>query len=130
MGTTAAILKNTGIAAGCAIVLALLAGEPSAAIGFAIGALLAIFSLFSLMIVVPRLCARPGPSTHAGLGLMLILKTPIYAAVLFFAMTSRLVNPLAVFAGVAILPSVVCWQALIASLSSRTPSTRSSGMIH
>lgn len=130
MKSTLEILKRTAIAAAAAIVLALLAGEPATAFGFTIGSLLAIFGLFSLMIVVPRICARPGPSAQAGLGLLLILKTPVYAGVLLFAMTSRFVNPLAVFAGVAILPCVVSWQALIASLSSHVSTTRSSGMIH
>lgn len=113
--TTTEIFRTAITLTAAAVAISLIAGEPASAMGIGIGAAVGLFSLLSLTLAVPRLCAQAKPASLAGLGLLLVVKTPIYAVLLFFAMTSPMVNPLAVFAGVGILPFSVAWLAFSAS---------------
>ncbi len=84
-----------------------LRGQLAISLGLAIGAAIGLFSLGTLMISVPRF-AKPG--NHLAkfwLGLIWMAKLPVYAISLNFAMTSRLVEPFAVFVGAAMIPAVL-----------------------
>src|SRR5947208_1660803 len=82
-------------------------GQVAISFGLTIGAAIGLFSLGTLIFAIPRL-AKPGNYwAKFGLGLIWLIKLPVYAVVLNFAMTSMLVEPFAVFVGVALIPCVV-----------------------
>lgn len=82
-------------------------GQVAVSFGLAIGAAIGLFSLGTLIVAVPRL-AKPGNYwAKFGLGLVWMIKLPVYAVVLNFAMNSWFVEPFAVFIGVAMIPAVV-----------------------
>ena len=82
-------------------------GERTIAFGLAIGTLIGLFSLWSLIFAVPRLF-RPGAvAPKFWFGLIAMAKLPIYCSVLAFSMTSPLVAPFAVFCGAAMVPAVI-----------------------
>ena len=82
-------------------------GDRAVALGLTLGAAVGMFSLWSLLVVVPKLF-RPG--NHAAkfwLGIAALMKLPLYAIIMSVAMTSRYVAPFAVFSGVALVPAVI-----------------------
>jgi hypothetical protein len=82
-------------------------GQIAISFGLSIGAAIGLFSLGTLIVAIPRL-AKPGNYwAKFFLGLIWLIKLPVYAVTLNFAMTSWLVEPFAVFVGVALVPSVV-----------------------
>lgn len=81
---------------------------PTWAAGFLIGSLLSLFSMFSLAILVPILFR---PSTAAGakglLTMTLFMKLPIFGAVLYLITRTKFAEPMAVAAGIALIPAVL-----------------------
>lgn len=82
-------------------------GQFSIAAGVAAGTALGLFSLASLILTIPRLFRSPDPSAKPALALVALFKLPIYAVAIWFIVGSRFVNPLAVVAGVALIPAVL-----------------------
>jgi zinc transporter ZupT len=114
---------TAGIGAIC-VLITVIFGELASALGFAIGAGIGIFSLWSLAVAVPLLTRRNDPMAKFWLFVLLAAKLPIYAGVLIFAMTSPHVTPFAVFAGAAIMPCAVIWDVLTRALTDLRPSSR------
>lgn len=85
-----------------------LRGEMKIAFGLALGSAIALFSLWSLIVLVPRL-VTPGkaPVSKFLLGTAAFLKLPLYAGILQFAMVSPLIEPFAVFVGACFVPAVL-----------------------
>src|SRR5690242_4544589 len=87
-------------------------GQMAVSFGLAIGAAIGLFSLGTLIVAVPRF-ARPG--NHLAkfwLAVIWVIKLPVYAVALNFAMTSKYVEPFAVFIGVAMIPAVLVLKVL------------------
>lgn len=82
-------------------------GQSGIAVGLAIGAAISLFSLWTLIVTVPRF-AKPGNAfAKFWMAMIWVAKLPIYAITLNFAMTSRTVEPFAVFVGAAMVPVVL-----------------------
>jgi hypothetical protein len=82
-------------------------GQVAISFGLTIGAAIGLFSLGTLIVAIPRL-AKPGNYwAKFVLGFIWLIKLPVYAVALNFAMTSWMVEPFAVFVGVALVPMVV-----------------------
>lgn len=79
--------------------------------GFLIGALVSLFSLFSLIVIVPILI-RPKASPHVKglLSLTLFLKLPFYAIALSLANPRHGVEPMAVGLGIALVPLILTFR--------------------
>jgi hypothetical protein len=84
-----------------------LRGQADISVGLAIGALLGMFSLWSLAWAVPRLVSPERAGAKFWLAALLLLKLPLYAIVLHLAITIA-VHPLALFAGIGLTPLVIC----------------------
>lgn len=82
-------------------------GDNRTALGLLIGGAVGIFSLWTLTFVIPRLFHPGGAGSKFLLGAVTLLKLPLYAVTINFAVTSRFVSPFAVFVGVALIPAVV-----------------------
>jgi hypothetical protein len=82
-------------------------GQTTFALGLLLGAAIGMFSLWSLMVAVPRLLGGTNPAGRYLVGAILFLKLPLYAVVLNFAMVSPAISPFAVFVGVALIPIVL-----------------------
>src|SRR2546429_562228 len=87
-------------------------GQTAIAMGLAVGAGLACFALATLIYVIPRIFAQGNPAAKAGMAVAAVLKLPIYALVIYFALSSQLVNPVAIVAGVALVPAVLVLKVL------------------
>jgi len=108
------------------ILLFVMGGHLTTAFGLAIGAALGLLSLWSLTVAVPRLFRPDDPAAALWLGLLTMVKLPVYAIVLAFAMTSSHVNPFAVFVGVGLMPVVLVLEILWRqALSTKRPSMSS-----
>src|SRR5438874_12241570 len=85
-----------------------LRGELRISFGLGLGAAIALFSLWSLIMLVPRL-VTPGNARKSKLllGIAAFLKLPLYACVLQFAMVSPYIEPFAVFVGACFVPAVL-----------------------
>ena len=85
-----------------------LRGDFRVSFGLALGAAIALFSLWSLIVLVPRLAA-PGNASASKflLGMAAFLKLPLYAGILQFAMVSPYIEPFAVFVGACFVPAVL-----------------------
>ena len=97
-------------AAGTLVVTATVAasGHSGAAIGFLIGAVLSLFSLFSLTFLVPLLL-RPEAPKFAGslLGVTLFMKLPLYFAGLYAATHIPGVSAVWTACGIALAPMII-----------------------
>jgi hypothetical protein len=84
------------------------AGRPTWAVGFLIGSLLSLFSMVSLTIIVPILF-RPSASAGAKglLGMSLFMKLPIFGAVFYLISKTNIAEPMAIGAGIALIPAVL-----------------------
>ena len=102
----------TALIAAAMIGIGWIAGAGAASTGFAIGAGIGLFSLWSFTVVIPRLAGQDSNAGRFWLGLLLLAKLPIYAGILVFAMTSPLVHPFAVFVGAGLIPMVIIGTAL------------------
>jgi hypothetical protein len=100
-------LKTTFLTAVLFSIVAVARGEFAWALGLAIGAFLGMASLWSLTVAIPRLFASRNPAAKYGVGMLMLMKLPFYAGVLYFAMASPLVSPFATFVGVALVPAVI-----------------------
>lgn len=91
----------------------LLARHPGWALGFAIGALCSLFSLFTLGLVVPMLL-RPGvgPKMRALLGVTLFMKLPLYCAGLYLATRGPMAQAMGATLGIALVPVVITLKTL------------------
>ncbi len=87
-------------------------GHTTIAFGLAIGAAIGLSSLASLIYVVPRLLQPDKPAARFLMGMVAFSKLPIYAVALNFAMTSRYIQPVAVFIGAALVPLVIVLKVL------------------
>jgi hypothetical protein len=109
-------LKTTTWLAALFMVIFALRGQLIITFGLGIGAALGVLSLWSLTFAIPRLFSSADPGAKFWLGMLTFCKLPIYAIVLNFAMTSRLVSSFAVFVGVAFVPAVLVLKVLGAQL--------------
>ncbi|HZO88088.1 MAG TPA: hypothetical protein VFB38_07075 [Chthonomonadaceae bacterium] len=103
--------------------LALLgAGKNDWAWGFLTGAVLSLFSLFSLTVVVPMLL-RPGASraAQALLGLTLFMKLPIYMIGLYLIANVPAIKAAGAGFGIALLPVVITLKAIGSALAEAFP---------
>ena len=100
-------LKTTLQVATLFAVIFALRGEMTIALGLALGAMLGLFSLWTLTVAIPRLFTSGDPTARFWLGLLTALKLPIYMIVLNFTMTSKSIAPFAVFCGVALVPLII-----------------------
>ena len=83
-------------------------GQYSIAAGLAAGAGLGLFALWSLIFVIPRLFSPEGAAgAKAGLYIAGFMKMPIYAISIYLILSTHLVNPIAVIAGVALIPAIL-----------------------
>jgi hypothetical protein len=84
------------------------------ALCYATGALLSLFSLFSLTIVVPML-VRPGanPAVKWLLGLTLFMKLPIYMFALYMMTLIAASGAVAAVFGIALAPMVITFKAIV-----------------
>jgi hypothetical protein len=100
-------------ATGLLTVVLFYAGRPTWAVGFLIGSLLSLFSMISLSIIVPILF-RPSASAGAKglLSMTLFMKLPIFGAVLYFVAKGTFAEPMAVAAGIALIPAVLTGYAI------------------
>lgn len=110
-------LKWSAAVAAVLVVASLAGGESKTAFGIGIGAAIALLSLWSLMFAVPRLVSSGRPGIRVLIGILYLLKLAVIAAVLWFAMTSPLIRPFAVFTGAAIVPIVIVGQRLKSALT-------------
>jgi hypothetical protein len=85
-----------------------LRGQATVSFGLALGALIGMFSLWSLTVAIPRLFDEQREASKVALAALLMLKLPLYAVVLAYAMTMpRVFHPLAIAGGVALVPAVL-----------------------
>jgi hypothetical protein len=98
-------------------------GQLTVSLGLAIGGALGLFSLWSLAFAIPRLFGSVNPWSKFLLGVLSLSKLPIYAGTLYFAMSSSLVSPFAVFVGVALVPLVVVLKVVGIQMLDKTPLT-------
>ena len=87
-------------------------GQTDIAFGLAIGAAIGLSSLWSLAFAVPKLLKPGNPAARFSLGVVAMIKLPVYALVLSFAMSSKYVEPLSVFLGAALVPAVIVLKVL------------------
>lgn len=101
-------LKTSAWTAIVAAVLFFLASHREWAAGFTVGAALSLFSLFSLVVLVPILF-RPGAGRFAKglLSLTLFCKLPFYMGALYFGTTLPGAQPAAMALGIALVPFVI-----------------------
>ncbi|HLJ54395.1 MAG TPA: hypothetical protein VKT77_05095 [Chthonomonadaceae bacterium] len=108
-----------------ATVLALglaLGGHRTWAAGYALGALVSLFSLFSLKVCVPALFHRGATArATALLQALLVLKLPFYAVALYFAARMGAAAGFAAFAGCALVPAVITAEHLGRALVQANP---------
>lgn len=110
-------VKTGAVAAVFLTLLLIGSGHLRWAGGFFIGASLSLFSIFSLMVVIPFLM-RPGAPACAPalLGITLFMKLPAYALGLFFAVkiagSSPLAAALSILLGVLLAPLVITLKTL------------------
>ena len=100
-------LETSAILGMAAILIALAEGERATAAGFAFGSVLAMFSLWTFMIAVPRLFSTRNQLAPFLLWLLTAIKLPVYAVVLILAFSALQLPPFAVFAGAALVPCVL-----------------------
>lgn len=91
-------------------------GQQTISFGLALGGAIGLFSLWSLSFAIPRLFGSANPGAKYLLGFLSVLKLPIYAGTLYFAMSSPLISPFAVFVGVAMVPVVVVLKVVTAQM--------------
>jgi len=86
-------------------------GQPTWGWGFLIGALISLFSLGSLIVIVPILI-RPHASPHVKglLALTLFCKLPFYGIALSLANPHHGVEPMGVGLGIALIPLVLTFR--------------------
>ncbi|HXG24080.1 MAG TPA: hypothetical protein VNJ09_05945 [Chthonomonadales bacterium] len=97
-----------------------LRGQTAITFGLAIGAAIGLSSLWSLLFVVPRLFVPGKVAPRFWLGVLAFIKLPIYAVILYFAMSTPYINPGAVFAGVSVVPVVLVLKVLGYQLVQKT----------
>ncbi len=97
-------------------------GQTDIAFGLAIGTAIGLSSLWSLTFAVPKLLRPGNPTAKLSLGIMAMIKLPVYALVLSFAMSSKYVEPLSVFLGAALVPAVIVLKVLGYQLVERSRS--------
>ena len=107
-------------AAWCAAALDLLffaSGQPAWGRGFLIGALVSLFSLVSLIVIVPILI-RPhaSPRVKGLLSATLFMKLPFYAIALWLASPRHGVEPMGAGLGIALVPLVLTFRTAAALL--------------
>lgn len=104
---TRASLKYAGILAVLVTVLFFTIGQTVWAKGFLIGSLLSLFSMSSLMFLIPFLFV---PGNRAAKGLLsatLFMKLPIYGALLYLAVIYLRTASFALVLGIALVPAVL-----------------------
>ncbi len=87
-------------------------GQRDICLGLMLGGALGLFSLWSLTFAVPRLVGGNSFVSRFLLGLMMLMKLPIFGGSLYFAMASPLFSPFATFVGVALTPMVIVFKVL------------------
>ena len=88
---------------------------PRMAWGIGIGASLSVFSLGTLIYVIPRLFVPGKSSPRFWMGFVTFLKLPIFMIVLYYAIRSeshKYIDPVGVFSGVALGPLTIMLKVL------------------
>lgn len=98
-----------------------LRGWYTASMGFAVGAALSLFSLWSLTFAVPRVLNEARPVAKFLLALMLMLKLPLYAVVLYYATNRPYFHLGALVGGIALVPAVFVMKMLGRTVIERGP---------
>src|SRR5438874_11865331 len=103
------------VAAAITISLGLAAtGHKTWAAGFGIGAVISLFSLFSLKVCVPALFYKGAtPRATALLQVVLMMKVPFYATGLYFATRMGNAAAFAAFTGGTVVPCVISLEAVV-----------------
>ena len=112
-------LRTGFFLAGWVVLVLYLRGWLTASLGFAVGAALSLFSLWSLTCTVPRILREARPMARVLLVLLLTLKLPAYAVVLYYATTHPYCHPGALVAGIALTPAVFVLKTLGQALIER-----------
>ena len=109
---TVRTLKLSAVLALC-VTLCLFSGRHTElAWGFAVGALLSLISVFSLVVVIPQLLQPDGPRhAQALLAVTLFMKLPLYMVGLYILAGTPGVSPVAGAFGIALAPAVITAQA-------------------
>ncbi len=97
-----------------------LRGQADVSVGLAIGSAMSIFSLWTIALAVPRVAEGCNPeASHSAsrrgpwlLAFLFLVKLPVYGLVLNYALTSKVVHPGALFAGVGVVPVVIVLKTL------------------
>src|ERR1041385_1956196 len=110
-------LEMSAVLSITAVLIAFAQGEVPTAAGFAIGSILAMFSLWTFMIAVPRLFSARNPLAPFLLWILTAVKLPLYAVVLIAAFSVLHLPPFAIFAGAALVPCVLVAHGLNAGLA-------------
>lgn len=113
-------LETSTILALAAVLIALAQGEKLTAAGFAIGCILAMFSLWTFMIAVPRLFSSRKDYAPLLLWALSAIKLPLYAVILMAAFSMLQLPPFAVFAGAALVPCVLVAYGINLGFSTRS----------
>ncbi|MGC8666620.1 MAG: hypothetical protein ACP5VE_00695 [Chthonomonadales bacterium] len=111
------VLKTSAWVACLGALLLLDRGLAAWALGWAIGCGLSMLSLASLTYLVPRLVWPARPRVKLLLGVVVLVKLPVLAVVLNYAMASPHVAPLGVFVGAGLTPAIIVLKVLGYQLS-------------
>ncbi len=111
------------LGAAIAISLALVAtGHKTWAAGFAIGAVISLFSLFSLKVCVPALFYKGATSrATALLQVLFLMKLPFYAILIYFATLMGSAAAFAAFIGCTLVPCAITLEAVGQALLRANP---------
>ena len=96
------------------------AGHGDWAKGFMIGALCSLFSMFSLMVIIPFLF-QPGasPEVKGLLGMTLFMKLPLYAVALYVVTSVRGFEPMGAGLGMVLVPAIITSHTVVGRLIER-----------
>lgn len=97
-------------------------GQAGVSLGFAIGSLLSLLSFWTLTWMVGR-TIQPGSRRAWLLGLVLLVKLPVYGVALHYALAIQGISVTAIVAGIALVPTVVTLKAVGRTLISRPDRT-------
>ncbi len=105
-------LKTTFWLACFFLIVFALRGQYTIVSGLAVGAAIGLSSLWSLTVAIPRLFVPGNSAAKFWLGVVALLKLPLYAVILAVVMSSKYFEPFAVFAGAGLVPAVIVLKVL------------------
>lgn len=115
-------VKTSALLATAGTLLLLAGAHRVAAWDFAIGALISLFSLGSLVVLIPRLFRPRGSKSGGALAAFLLLsKLPIFGAGVLLVLSIHGFSPLFAVAGMGLAPAVITLKTLGAMVSQSQP---------